>query len=206
MMVQASKDMGEDSAAPTNSHSTPIITQPSSTKPQKKKSRRKQKKDSGPTEPISDEAANEEHISTPSYDPPQSGEDRMQLNVLMELCAKLSNRVLALENTNTSQVTNIVTLKERGRKIADLDVDEEVTLIDETQERNDEDMLFDVHDDLQGKEVVVEKEVAKKEVSAGDPVTAANVEVTTASALTTTIDELTLAQTLIEIKAAKPKV
>ncbi|GJZ30670.1 ribonuclease H-like domain-containing protein [Tanacetum coccineum] len=73
----------------------------------------------------------------------------------------------------------------RGRKIADLDDDDEVTLIDETQERNDEEMLFDVQDDLQ--------------------VTTANVEVTTASAPTTTIYELTLAQTLIEIKATKPK-
>ncbi|GKB75924.1 hypothetical protein Tco_0942819 [Tanacetum coccineum] len=41
MMVQAPEDMGEDSAAPSNSHSTPIISQPSSSKPQKKKSRRK---------------------------------------------------------------------------------------------------------------------------------------------------------------------
>ncbi|GJR80912.1 hypothetical protein Tco_0151697 [Tanacetum coccineum] len=54
----------EDSATPTDSHSTPIISQPSSSKPQKKKSRRKQKKDSGPTEPVTDEA----HVSTPSYD------------------------------------------------------------------------------------------------------------------------------------------
>ncbi|GJW91989.1 hypothetical protein Tco_0169542 [Tanacetum coccineum] len=36
MMVQATKDMGADSAIPTDSHSTPIITQPSSLKPQKK--------------------------------------------------------------------------------------------------------------------------------------------------------------------------
>ncbi|GJW68187.1 hypothetical protein Tco_0122611 [Tanacetum coccineum] len=36
MMVQALEDMGEDSAAPTDSHSTPIITQPSSSKPPKK--------------------------------------------------------------------------------------------------------------------------------------------------------------------------
>ncbi|GJS56961.1 hypothetical protein Tco_0651745 [Tanacetum coccineum] len=100
----------------------------------------------------------------------------------------------------------------QGRKIADLDADTKVTLIDETQERNDEEMLFDVQDDLQGEEVVAEKEVAEKEVSAADPVTTvgevvttANVEVTTTSAPTTTIDELTLAQTLIEIKAAKPK-
>ncbi|GKE36404.1 hypothetical protein Tco_1459809 [Tanacetum coccineum] len=50
-------------------------------------------KDSGPTEPITDEATNEEHVSTPSYDPSQSGKDRMQLNELMDLCAKLSDRV-----------------------------------------------------------------------------------------------------------------
>ncbi|GJS69717.1 hypothetical protein Tco_0702558 [Tanacetum coccineum] len=47
MMVQATEDMGEDSAAPTDSYSTPIHTQPSSSKPKKKKSRRKQRKDSG---------------------------------------------------------------------------------------------------------------------------------------------------------------
>ncbi|GJQ96610.1 hypothetical protein Tco_0007749 [Tanacetum coccineum] len=56
------------------------------------------------------------------------------------------------------------------------------------------------------------KKVAKKEVSVADPVTiagevvtTANVEATTANVPTITIDELTLAQTLIEIKAAKPK-
>ncbi|GJR40100.1 hypothetical protein Tco_1215784 [Tanacetum coccineum] len=43
MMVQATEDMGADSATPTDSHSTSIITQPSSSKPQKKKSRRKQR-------------------------------------------------------------------------------------------------------------------------------------------------------------------
>ncbi|GKE03942.1 hypothetical protein Tco_1395960, partial [Tanacetum coccineum] len=37
MMVQAPEDMCKDSATLTNSHSTPIITQPSSSMPQKKK-------------------------------------------------------------------------------------------------------------------------------------------------------------------------
>ncbi|GJZ99188.1 hypothetical protein Tco_0671739 [Tanacetum coccineum] len=45
MMIQATEDMGEDAAAPTDSHSTPIHTQLSSSKPQKKKSRRKHRKD-----------------------------------------------------------------------------------------------------------------------------------------------------------------
>ncbi|GJT24042.1 hypothetical protein Tco_0893979 [Tanacetum coccineum] len=91
-----------------------------------------------------------------------------------------------------------------GRKIADLDADAKVTLIDETQERYDEEMLFDVQVDLQGEEVVAEKEVVEKEVSAADPVTTAGEVVTTANA-TTTVNELALAQTLIKIKAAKPK-
>ncbi|GJY81176.1 hypothetical protein Tco_0493927 [Tanacetum coccineum] len=184
MMVQVSEDMGEDSAAPTDSHSTPIITQPSSSKPQKKKSRRKQRKDSGPTEPVTNEATNEAHVSTPSYDPPQSGEDRLQLIELMSLCTKLQKQVLDLEEAKTAQAKEIASSKgaqedasKQGRKIADLDADAEVTLIDETQERYDEEMLFDVQDDLQ---------------------------VTNASA-TTTVDELTLSQTLIEIKAAKLK-
>ncbi|GJR40603.1 hypothetical protein Tco_1216287 [Tanacetum coccineum] len=247
MMVQALEDMGEGSAAPTDSHSTPIVTQPSSSKPQNKKSRRKQRKDSGPTEPVSDEATNEEPISTPSCDPPLSGEDRMQLTELMTLCTKIQKQVLDLEEAKTTQAKEIAILKKRvkqleqrkksrtsglkrlrkvgsaskvessndvslgdqedaskqGRKIADLDADEEVTLIDETQARFDEETLFDVQDDLQGEEVFAEKEVTEKEVSV-DPINTAGEVVTTASA-TTTVDELTLAQTLIEIKAAKPK-
>ncbi|GJT07936.1 hypothetical protein Tco_0842398 [Tanacetum coccineum] len=162
-------------------------------------------------------------------------EDRLKLNELMELCTNLSQRVLDLENTKTSQAAEIAKLKEKvkklerrsksrtpglkrlrkvgrtariessedeglgaqedaskqGRKIADLDADAEVTLVDEAQERNDDNLMFDtgVFDE---QEVEVEKVVS-------------TAEVTTASTTTTTVDELTLAQTLIEIKAAKPK-
>ncbi|GKE91141.1 hypothetical protein Tco_1572236 [Tanacetum coccineum] len=116
MMVQAPEDMGEDSAAPTDSHSTPIITQPSSSKPQKKQSRRKQRKDSGPTEPIPDEATNEEPIYTSSCDPPQSGEDRLQLTKLMNLCTKLQKQVLDLEEAKTAQAKKIASLKKRVKQ------------------------------------------------------------------------------------------
>nr|GEW82328.1 hypothetical protein [Tanacetum cinerariifolium] len=57
-------------------------------------------------------------------------------------------------------------------------------------------------------EKVVEKEVSTADpvTSAGEVVTTADVEVSAALTTTTTIvDELTLAQTLIEIKTAKPK-
>ncbi|GKE49888.1 hypothetical protein Tco_1481146 [Tanacetum coccineum] len=163
-------------------------------------------------EPITDEAANEEHVPIHSNDLLLSGEDRLKLNELMELCTNLSQRVLELENTKTSQATEITKLKERvkklerrnksrtpglkrlrkGRKIVDLDADAEVTLVNEAQERNNDNLMFDtgVFDE---EEVEVEKVVS-------------TIEITTASATTTTVGELTLAQTLIEIKAAKPKV
>ncbi|GJS87489.1 uncharacterized mitochondrial protein-like protein [Tanacetum coccineum] len=98
-------DRGPSIHNPNESHSTPIITQPSSSKPQKKNSRRKQRKENGPTEPVTDEATNEEHLSTPSYDPPQSGEDRLQLTELMSLCTSLQEKVLNLEKAKTAQLT-----------------------------------------------------------------------------------------------------
>ncbi|GJT76883.1 putative ribonuclease H-like domain-containing protein [Tanacetum coccineum] len=75
--------------------------------------RRKKRKDSGPTEPIPDEATNEEPISTPSYDPPQSGEDRLQLTELMSLCTSLQEKVLDLEKAKTAQAKEIASLNKR---------------------------------------------------------------------------------------------
>ncbi|GJZ42354.1 hypothetical protein Tco_0589240 [Tanacetum coccineum] len=97
------------------------------------------------------------------------------------------------------------------RIIDNIDVDEGVTLVDETQGRNDEEM-FDTCI-LYGEEVFAEQDVVEKEIStadlvttAGEVVTTASVEVSAATTTTTTVDELTLGETLIEIKAAKSKV
>ncbi|GJZ88278.1 uncharacterized mitochondrial protein-like protein, partial [Tanacetum coccineum] len=65
MMVQAQEEMGEGSAMPTDPHHTPII-QPSTSQPQKKQSRRKQRKgteipqSSVLTEPVADKAVHKE--------------------------------------------------------------------------------------------------------------------------------------------------
>ncbi|GJS61798.1 uncharacterized mitochondrial protein-like protein [Tanacetum coccineum] len=134
----------------------------------------KQRKDSGPTEPIPDEATNKEPISTPSCDPPQSAKTAQAKEI-----ASLKKRVKQLEKRKKSRTSGLKRLR-KGRKIADLDADAEVTLIDETQERYDEEMLFDIQNDLQGEEVLLIH-------------------------VTDTVDEINLAQTLIEIKAAKPK-
>ncbi|GKC90681.1 hypothetical protein Tco_1151330 [Tanacetum coccineum] len=242
----ASKEMGEGSANLTDPHHTPIITQPSISQPQKKQKPRKQKRkdtelpqSNGPTEPITEEAANEESVPTHSNDPLLNGEDNLKLNELMELCTNLQKKVLDLETTKTIQALEIDSLKRRvkklekkqrsrthklrrlykvglsakvissddeaslgdqedaskqGRKILDIDADEDITL-DSTHVDTDPDM-FGVHD-LHGDEVFVEIE---------EPVV--NAATTTTTTATTTVAdevEMTLAQTLIEIKSAKPK-
>ncbi|GJR58658.1 ribonuclease H-like domain-containing protein [Tanacetum coccineum] len=117
------KELGEGSEIPTDPQHTPTIIQTSTSQPQKKQPRRKQKKDTkvpqpnDSTEPITDEAANEEHVPIHSNDPLLSGEDRLKLNELMELCTNLSQRVLDLENTKTSQAVVITKLKERVKKL-----------------------------------------------------------------------------------------
>ncbi|GJX39443.1 hypothetical protein Tco_0252746 [Tanacetum coccineum] len=94
MMVQASKEVGEDSDHPTDSNQIPIVDQPStSSQPkQKQKSKRKQRKEA---EVDHDETEHEESIPTPSNDPLPSGEDSMQLNDLMVLCSILDITIQA---------------------------------------------------------------------------------------------------------------
>ncbi|GKC90037.1 hypothetical protein Tco_1150686 [Tanacetum coccineum] len=162
MMVQASEEVGEDSDHPTDSNQIPIVDQPStSSQPkQKQKSKRRQRKEA---EVPQDET--EESVSTPSNDPQPSGEDSMQLNDLMVLCTKLQAQ--RLEMKKKSRTTGLKRLKKvgmsrrvessedqeslgdhedaskQGRSIEDIDADVDVTLVDETQERQDEDLMFD---------------------------------------------------------------
>ncbi|GJS36021.1 hypothetical protein Tco_0534403 [Tanacetum coccineum] len=98
----------------------------------------------------------------------------------------------------------------QGRSIEDIDADAEVTLVNETQERQDEDLMFDTgvldDDEMFVKATISEKDeqhIKLDDSIAGEAVTTASVE---GSAALTSIKEITLAQTLIQIKAAKPKV
>ncbi|GJX85058.1 putative ribonuclease H-like domain-containing protein [Tanacetum coccineum] len=174
-----------------------------------------------------------EHVADRGVNTLRSDEDSLKLKELMELCTNLQNRVIDLEKTKTSLDRRLQArvsssgeeslgeedASKQGRKIDDIDADEGVTLVDETAENqgrfNDEEM-FDAGV-LDGEEVFSNAEqevVAVKEVHVEEvekvisiaKVTTAGIEVTTASATTTTADDLTLAQTLMEIRSARPKV
>nr|GFC79582.1 hypothetical protein [Tanacetum cinerariifolium] len=147
-----------------------------------------------------------EHVTTTFNDPLLSGEDKLKLTDLMELCTQLQSSVLALDTTKDNQALKIGSLKRRVKKlekkankkthklkrlyktgsstrvrssedadlgdqedaskqermIVDLDADEGVSLVDETQGRNDQDMFnSSILDD--------EEVVAEKKVSTADP-------------------------------------
>ncbi|GJR76571.1 hypothetical protein Tco_0088936 [Tanacetum coccineum] len=138
-----------------------------------------------------------ENVSTHFNDPLlargntlQSGEDRLKLEEVMEFCTKLQQRVLDMENTKTAQAQEITSLKLRVKKL-------------EKKGGSRIHKLKRLYKVMDEKDI----NVAEKEVSIADSVTTTGEVVTTASPTkTTTVDDLTLAQTLIEIRSAKSKV
>ncbi|GKC58229.1 hypothetical protein Tco_1085827, partial [Tanacetum coccineum] len=216
MIIQAYEQVGEGLEIPTDSYHTPTTTQPSTSKPQKKQSRRKQRKDtedpqlSGPTEPMADETVNVESVPTHSNDPLLSGEDILKLNEVTKLCTSLSQRVFALERTKTTQAKEIASLKKRAKKLEGKRKSKPswmkrlFKISRSTQVVSSEDKGLGDQEDAskQGRKIADidadAKDVVGKEVS--------TTEVATDSTTATTVNELTLAQTLIEIKAAKPNV
>nr|GEW99826.1 retrotransposon protein, putative, unclassified [Tanacetum cinerariifolium] len=104
-------------------------------------------------------------------------------------------------------------------RIYDIDANQDIYLVNVHRDAdifivNDQGdtLMFDADKDLQGEEVVVEKEVVGKDVSTVKEVNAASiatsVTTTTTTAATTprlSMDEITLAKALIEIKTSRPK-
>ncbi|GJY35793.1 hypothetical protein Tco_0421171 [Tanacetum coccineum] len=111
MIVQAQEQDGEGSVMPTVPQHTPTINQPSSSQPQKKKKPRKKckilwkskKKNTEVPQPSSSTGdVPDENVPTTSNDPLLSGEDRLKLTELMDLCTNLQKKVLDLEKAKTT--------------------------------------------------------------------------------------------------------
>ncbi|GJU62252.1 hypothetical protein Tco_1244087 [Tanacetum coccineum] len=155
IVVQAQEETSEGSAMPTNPQHTPIITQPSSSHPQRKqKSRRPKRKDieipqsSVPSDPtnVADKAVNEE--------PKKKGGSRTHKLKRLYKVGR-SARVVSSDEASLGDQEDAT---KQGRKIDDIDADEDITL-----ENVHDAEMFDVND-LHGDEVFVEKEVHVEEV------------------------------------------
>ncbi|GKA11412.1 ribonuclease H-like domain-containing protein [Tanacetum coccineum] len=129
---------------------------------------------------------------------PRSGEDRLKIMELMEICIKLSDSVLALENVKTAQDLEITSLKKSVKKLENKkkartpQLKRRLFKDAETQGRYDQNI--DV-------------------TTVNAPITTAGVSVSTAEpstppTTTTTIiedEDLTIAQTLMKMRSEKSK-
>ncbi|GKB41852.1 putative ribonuclease H-like domain-containing protein [Tanacetum coccineum] len=100
-------------------------------------------------------------------------------------------------------------VSKHGRKINDIDKNAEITLVNETQGRYGDDIMFDVSD-LAGEEVfVAEQGVPESKKDDAAQVNTATTTISTASTIPASVAlitdvEITLAQALVELKSAKP--
>ncbi|GJX76796.1 putative ribonuclease H-like domain-containing protein [Tanacetum coccineum] len=211
------------------------ITVPSSSQPKKTHRPRKAKRateisqSSGPIPLVADETVTKkrcqdtilgdaeaqtrfETASKQSNDPPLSrvntlgsGEDRLKLKELMDLCTKLSDRVLDLETTKTAQAKEIASLKKRVKKLErkrksktpGMNLFKIGSDFDEEFDANMDEAIEQVYD--ANKDTVEEGEVqvptADMEVNtASAPVTTAGVSVSTAEPITTVSVNITTAE------------
>ncbi|GJY86599.1 hypothetical protein Tco_0500625 [Tanacetum coccineum] len=186
---------------------TPITIQPSTSKPQKKQSRRKQKKTIAvhyPSDSTAD-VPNEEFVPTHSNDPLLSEKKAGLRTHKFEKLYKVgvTRRVEYSDDESLGAQEDV---SNQGRSIEFIDKDAEVSLVDETHRRSDDAEMFDT-DALIGNEVFAEndmiekdQDVIPKEVSIAAPST------TVMPPPDITEVEITLAQTLAKLKSAKSKV
>ncbi|GKD98036.1 hypothetical protein Tco_1381933 [Tanacetum coccineum] len=225
MLIQNQADVGEGSGHPTDPQHTPKSDQPSITeqiisqsshqpkkthKPKKPKSNVIQIPQSGkPIKPVADEAVLKERGDCLERAATTASSLKAEQVVVPGAKAPWGTQLLKLEKKGGSRTHKFKRLykvgrsarmissneaslgdqedaSKQGRKINDIDKYAEITLVDEAQGRYGDNLIFDI-------------------VSTADPVTNVSVKVTIASATTTTNDDLTLAQTLMEIRSARPK-
>ncbi|GKB37188.1 hypothetical protein Tco_0882130 [Tanacetum coccineum] len=204
--AEASEEVGEDSDHLTDSNQIPIVHQPSTSSQPKKKqqSKRKQRKEAEVLD--LEKAKSDQAIEIASLKKRVNNlEKRRKFRTTWLKRLKKVGASRRIESSNDSLGAQEDASKQ-GRRIEDIDADAKVTLVNETQERQDEDLMFDTRV-LDDDEVFVDVTTIEKEeqsTKTSESVSTGGVEDSATPTIPTTVEE-TLAQTLMEIKAAKPK-
>nr|GEU77337.1 hypothetical protein [Tanacetum cinerariifolium] len=161
---------------------------------------------------------------------PQSDEDSLKLNELMELCTKLKNRDIDLENTKTTQALEIDSLKKRVKKLErrkrsrthglkrlyKVDLTARVDSFDDEQSLSDEDASkqgrkiddIDVDEGIILVDEIVENQERFNDEEMFDAGVLDDEELFAkqeGAVKDLTVNEVTLAQALTALKSTKPK-
>ncbi|GJY99440.1 putative ribonuclease H-like domain-containing protein, partial [Tanacetum coccineum] len=148
MMVQPIEEMDEDSDHPTDSTPIHIIDQPSSSSQPKKKqpSKKAQRQEA---EVPRDEAEHEESVPTPYNDPQPSAKEivaskkriqrlerrKLSIPIGLKRLRKISMSRRVESSKDQESLGAPEDASKQGRSIEDIDADVNVSLVDETQER-----------------------------------------------------------------------
>ncbi|GKF18580.1 hypothetical protein Tco_0063498, partial [Tanacetum coccineum] len=219
--------MCEGSTIPTDPQHIPIFIQPS---PQLQKTQqpRKLRKDTQVTQ-SSDliENVRFENVHKHSNDSLLAGgntlrcnKDILKLDELMALCTTLQNRVLDLEKTKTTQHNEIASLKRRVKKhekkdktrthrlkrLYNIGLNVRVESFD-NEESLEQDVDKEVVEVINTTKLIID---AAEDSAASDIVSVASSATTVSAAITNTatiktVDDITLAQALEEMKSTTPK-
>nr|GEY60827.1 hypothetical protein [Tanacetum cinerariifolium] len=213
-MVQVQEELGEDTEILTDTQHTPTIIQATTSQPQRKQKPRKTKRKDTELPQTSILQRVLALKTTKTNQALKIGSLKRRVKNLEKKAIKRTHKLNRLYKTSSSR--RIESLDEAslgdqedasklGRIINNLDVNEGVTLVDETQGKNDQHMFNTAV--LNDKEVVAEKEVGTADpgTTAGEVVTTAGVEVSvTATTPTISMDDIRLAKSLAALKSAKP--
>ncbi|GKC25408.1 hypothetical protein Tco_1027558 [Tanacetum coccineum] len=191
MMVQPVEEMGEDSDHLTDLTPIPIIDQPSSSSQPKKKQ---------PSKKAQRQEAEVLDL--------QKAKDAQAKEI-----AALKKRIKRLERRKMSRPTGLKRLGKVGmsRRVKSFKDQESLGAPEDASKQGRSIEDIDIDADVDDDEMLVEAKVDEKDEQStkpddstiGEAVTTTNVE---DSVVPTTIEEITLDQTLIQIKSAKPKV
>ncbi|GKC13494.1 hypothetical protein Tco_1010276 [Tanacetum coccineum] len=182
--AEAFEEVGEDSDHPTDSTQVPILDQPStSSKTKKKQSSTKNQRQE--EEVSQDETEHEESVLDL-----EKAKDAQAKEI-----AALKKRIQRLERKKMSRPTGLKRLKKVGlsRRVESSEDKESLVAPEDASKQGRS--ITDIDDDVECTKL--------DDSTTGEAITTASVK---DSAAPTTIEEITLAQTLIQIKAAKPKV
>ncbi|GKB09947.1 hypothetical protein Tco_0843870 [Tanacetum coccineum] len=118
-------------------------------------------------------------------------------------------RSARIVSSNEASLGDQEDASKQGRKIDDIDKDTEITLVDETQGRYGDDIMFDVSDLASEEVFVAEKGVLNSKKGDDAQVSTAATTISIASTIPVSVAsitdvEITLAQALAELKSAKP--
>ncbi|GKC77025.1 hypothetical protein Tco_1127799 [Tanacetum coccineum] len=204
MVVQNQTQPPTITQTTTTSTQTPTPVQPTTsiqpTQPQKQKLRRKVTEVSQPSKHVmvADEDVIVEKVTKQSNDPLSAAEIISLKKRVKKLEKGKKSRTHKLKRLyNVGLSARIYSSKDEAdlgdqedaskqeRKIADIDKDADISLVDGTQGRYGEDIMFDIND-LAEEEVIAKSEAASKDVNLNE-------------------DEVTLAQTLQKMKSTTPR-